>query len=180
MRHSAFEIWLVTQEEWDAVLEVCRQCEDFLALGPEPTASMAMVTKDIELSQSEGGCFCGIYTLAGQMMGIVDYVPRNFQGERHTASLSLLMIAAPFRGRGLGTAVVELVEGEILKDAEVTTILSGVQVNNPRAVRFWQKRDYQIVSGPERTPDLTTVFRLRKDFGLQAQTPQAGGSTRDC
>lgn len=154
----------IAETDSDAVLEVYRQCEDFLALGPEPTASLAMVHGDIALSRREGGIFCGIYTPAGQMIGVVDYVPRNFAGDPHTAFLSLLMIAAPSRKQGIGRAVVEAIENEIRKDTQVTAIRSGVQVNNPQAARFWQENGYRIVSGPELMPDQTTVFGLRKDF----------------
>ncbi len=154
----------VTRDELDAVLDVYRQCEDFLALGPVPTASMAMVLQDIEISQREGGIFCGIYTTNGEMIGVVDYVPRGFEGDPHLAHLSLLMIATPFCQQGVGKAVVEAVEREIRKDVWVTAILSGVQVNNPQAVQFWQKRGYRIVSGPTLMVDQTTVFGLRKDL----------------
>ena len=157
----------IRPDELDAVLGVYRQCEDFLALGPVPTASMAMVLQDIEISQREGGVFCGIYDAAdGGMIGVVDYVPRGFEDDPHLAHLSLLMIAAPFRQRGVGKAVVEAVEQEIAKDARVTAILSGVQVNNPHAIRFWQKRGYRIVSGPTLMPDQTTVFGLQKWLGV--------------
>lgn len=162
--HSpTFEIRPIQQGDLDAVLEVYRQCEDFLALGPVATASMEMVLKDLELSENEGGTFCGIYASDGTMMGIVDYVPRNFEGEPQTAFLSLLMIAAPFRGQGLGAATVAAVEKEIMKDTRITAIRSGVQVNNPRAIRFWQSRGYRIISGPQLMPDQTTVFGLLKN-----------------
>ena len=161
--HS-LEIRPVTQDDLDAVLEVYRQCEDFLALGPVPTASMEMVLKDLEISQEYGGIFCGIFAADGEMIGVLDYVPRNFKGDPHTAFLSLLMIAAPFRGHGVGKAVVEAFEYEIKKDQNVRTILSGVQVNNPRAVQFWQRNGYRIVSGPERMPDQTTAYSLQKDI----------------
>lgn len=133
VRGHAFEIRPIAQGELDAVLEVYRQCEDFLALGPVPTASMEMVLKDIEISQAENGVFCGIYTANGEMAGIIDYVPSNHGGDPQAAFLELLMIAAPFRNQGLGKAVVEAVENEIRKDAKINTILSGVQVNNPQA-----------------------------------------------
>jgi hypothetical protein len=97
VRDHSLEIRLITDDDLEAVLGVYRQCEDFLALGPLPTASMEMVRKDIELSQQESGIFCGIFTMAGTMIGIVDYVPRNFEGNPQNAFLSLLMIAAPFR-----------------------------------------------------------------------------------
>ncbi len=163
-RNNSFEIHPIVQDDLNAVLKVYRQCEDFLALGPVATASMEMVLKDVEISQHEGGVFCGIYTAYGKMIGIVDYIPNNFEGDPHAACLALLMIAAPFRGQGIGAAVVEAVEKEIRKDNQVTTICSGVQVNNPQAIKFWQGRGYRIVSGPILHPDQTTAFDLRKDF----------------
>jgi ribosomal protein S18 acetylase RimI-like enzyme len=164
MRDQFLEIRPVPEGDLDAVLEVYRQCEDFLALGPVATASMEMVLKDIEISKSEGGTFCGIYTTDGSLLGVVDYVPNNYEGHPQTAYLSLLMIAAPFRNQAIGKAVVDAVEAEIQKDARVTVILAGVQVNNPQAMRFWQRNGYRIVSGPRLHPDQTTAFDLRKDL----------------
>ena len=161
--HS-LEICPITQDNLAAILDVYRQCEDFLALGPVSTASMEMVLKDIETSKDMGGIFCGIYTTDGKMIGIVDYVPNNFEGDPHAAFLSLLMIAAPFRGHGIGAAVVEAMKNEIRKDVQITAILSGVQVNNPGAIKFWQRQGYRIVSGPKLHPDQTTAFDLRKDL----------------
>lgn len=160
----SIKIHPIVSSELDSVLHVYRQCEDFLALGPVPTASMEMVLKDIEISKAGGGIFCGIYTADEKMIGIVDFVPKGFNADPHTAFLSLLMIAAPFRQHGIGKAVVEAIENDIKKDPQVTTILSGVQVNNPRAVKFWQTNGYRIVSGPKLMPDQTTVVGLRKDI----------------
>jgi ribosomal protein S18 acetylase RimI-like enzyme len=163
IRDNSFEVRTITQDDLDAVLDVYRQCEDFLALGPERTASMAMVLKDIEISQSEGGVFCGVYAMDGRMIGVVDFVPSNFEGDPHIAFISLLMISPSFRKQGIGTTIVELIENEIRKDAQVTAILSAVQVNNPQALQFWKKNGYRIVGGPELQPDQTTTFRLQKD-----------------
>jgi len=163
-RDKSIEIHAITQDDLEAALAVYQQCEDFLALGPVSAASMDMVLKDMEISQRKGGVFCGIYTADQKMIGIVDYIPSNFEGDPHTAFLSLLMIAVPFRKQGIGKAVVEAVENEIRKDAQVRAILTGVQVNNPEAVQFWQKNGYRIVGEPELRPDQTTTFVLRKDF----------------
>ena len=143
-------------------LEVYRRCEDFLALGPEPKASLEMVLADLEISRQEGGCFCGIYGPTGNMLGVVDFVPGGFEGKADTAFLSLLMIALQYRNQGIGIEAVRLIEKEIQKDAAVTEIRSGVQVNNPQAIQFWQKNGYKIVSGPELLPDTTTAFQLSK------------------
>jgi ribosomal protein S18 acetylase RimI-like enzyme len=164
LQEKRIDIRPITQADQPAILSVYQQCEDFLARGPVPTASLDMVLKDIELSHQEGGIFCGICSAEGDMLGIVDYVPAGFEGDPHVAFLSLLMIAAPFRHQGLGQAVVAAIEAEIRQNEEVTTILSGVQVNNPDAIHFWQKRGYRIVTGPTLMPDQTTAFGLRKDL----------------
>ena len=157
-RGHSLEIRPVTPDDLDAVLDVYRQCEDFLALGPVPAASMEMVLRDIETSRREGGLFCGVFEVDNRVVGVVDFVPCGFEGDPHFAFLSLLMIAAPYRHQGIGEAVVTLIEDEIRRDPWVTAILAGVQVNNPQAVRFWQRKGYRIVSGPEQQPDGTTAF----------------------
>jgi len=164
MRDRILEIHPIPQDDLDAVLAVYRECEDFLALGPVATASMDMVLKDLEISENEGGIFCGIYTDDQKMIGVIDYVPDHYQGDSRAAFLSLLMIASPFRNEGIGKAVVDAVENEIRKNAQITVIFSGVQVNNPQAIRFWQRNGYRIVSEPILHPDQTTAVDLRKDL----------------
>ena len=164
IQEHALEIHPITHEDLSAVLAVYQQCEDFLALGPVPTASVEMVLKDIEISQNESGIFCGIHAADGKMIGVIDYVPSHYEGEPHTAFLQLLMIAAPYRKQGIGKAVVKAIEDEIRKNAQVSCILSGVQVNNPDAIRFWQRNGYRVTGGPALLPDQTMAFRLRKDF----------------
>ena len=164
IQDRSLEIRPITPDELDAVLDVYRQCEDFLALGPVATASMEMVLKDLEISRDEGGIFCGIYTPEGKMIGVIDYVLCNFEGDPQAAYLSLLMVAGPFRDKGIGYTVVEAVEKEIRKNLQVNKILAGVQVNNPRALQFWQRNGYRVVSEPKLHPDQTTAVDLRKDL----------------
>jgi ribosomal protein S18 acetylase RimI-like enzyme len=157
----------VTRDSLDLarVLAVYRQCEDFLSLGPVPTASMDMVLADLDLSVSEGGVFYAIEDSAGgEMVGVVDFVLAGFEGDPQLAFLSLLMIAAPHRGRGLGEAVARAVEDAIRLDGHATAIRSGVQVNNPGGIRFWQRMGYRIISGPESMEDGTVAFQLWKDL----------------
>jgi len=163
IREYSLKIRPITPDDMESVLEVYRLCEDFLALCPVPTASMEMVLKDIEISKGEGGIYCGIFDAAGEMIGILDYVPGNYHGDLHNAYLSLLMLAAPFRNQGIGKAVVKAFEDEVRKDERVKSILAGVQVNNPKAVRFWQRQGYRIVSGPKLF-DQTLVYDLCKEL----------------
>ncbi|MGD9402170.1 MAG: GNAT family N-acetyltransferase [bacterium] len=163
VRDRVLAIRPIGKDDADAVLKVYRQCEDFLASGPVPTASLDMVAADIERSRKSGGVFCGIYSADGEMIGIIDYVPGHFDGDPEVAFIALLMIAASQRNKGIGTAVVEAIERKITEGAPVSMILSGVQVCNRHAIRFWQTQGYRIVGGPEVLPDHTTVYRLRKD-----------------
>ena len=164
MTSPTFSIHPVTEEDFPAILEVYCHCEDFLALGPVPTASAGMVEQDLKISAESGGSFCGICAEDGVMMGILDYVPCGFEGNPQQAFIELLMIAQPYRGQGLGTAVVGWVEAEIRRQPQVTAILSGVQVNNPAAIHFWQKMGYRITSDAEDMHDGTIAYQLRKSI----------------
>jgi ribosomal protein S18 acetylase RimI-like enzyme len=158
------QIRKLSKSDENAILQVYIGCEDFLALGPVATASMEMVRKDFGLSLQEGGEYCGIFSETGEMIGIVDYVPGNYKGNPEIAFLSLLMIVKPYRSGGIGHFVVEIVEKTIRSNKAVKAILSGVQVNNPRAIEFWQKNGYRIIRGPITHPDRTTAYDLRKDL----------------
>lgn len=157
----AFTVRPFSTMNLENALEVYRQCEDFLALGPQPQASLEMVRADWKHSQQEGGLFCGIYLPEDRLVGILDYVLGSYEGRPEQAFLSLLMIAAPHRSRGLGRAVVEWLETSALQGG-VEVLLSAVQVNNPAAIRFWQKMGFQVEGGPILQPNGTTVFMLNK------------------
>ena len=165
MREKILEIRPVTEDDLHAVLEVYRNCEDFLALGPVTSASMEMVLKDIQLSKEEGGIFCGIFDTAdGKIIGVVDYVPNHYRDDPHSAYLELLMIDYSFRSQGIGKAVFDAVENEIRKNPSVKVFFAGVQVNNLRAIKFWQQNGFRITSEAKIMPDQTIAFDLQKDL----------------
>lgn len=161
MKPPEFTLRPVNEDDLDALMDVYRQCEDFLALGPQPWASELMVLADLAHSREMAGVFCGIF-VNDRMAGVVDYVPAGYEGQLNRAFLSLLMIAGPWRGGGLGAAVVAAIEGIIRRNPAVTAILSGVQVNNPVGIAFWQRMGYSTVSGPKRQQDTTVCFDLLK------------------
>lgn len=154
----------LSAEDVDAILQVYQLCEDFLALGPVAKASREIVLADLETSHQAGGLFSGIFLADGSMVGIIDVVHAGFEGNPEHAFLELLMIGAPYRGQGIGEWAVEEVEKEIRQNPNVKAILSGVQVNNPAAIRFWQKMGYKIVSSAHTMPDTTTVYDLQKEL----------------
>jgi RimJ/RimL family protein N-acetyltransferase len=162
------EIRPVGRDGVDALLGIYRACEDFLRLGPQPKADMAMVLKDLDGSRERGGLFCGIHDGTEKMIGVVDFTPSGFEGQPGVAFVSLLMIVPDLRGRGIGTEAVELVEREIGQNLSVTVIRSAVQVNNFDAQRFWLARGYRVIGDPESRPDGTTVLTLHKDSSRAA------------
>jgi len=146
-----------------ALLEVYRQCEDFLALGPQPHASPEMVQADLDLSQAAGGLFCGIYLYpSDELIGVLDYISSGFEGNRQHAFIELLMIAQPFRGQGLGYQIVADLEAHIRKAPLITAIRMGCQVNNEGGMRFWQRCGYRVIGPPTLYPDQTTGCLLEK------------------
>lgn len=163
-RSGTLAIRPVRADELEQILEVYQQCEDFLALGPVASASMAMVLSDVELSKTLGATFCGIYTAESAMIGVLDIVASGYQGVREHAYLSLLMIAQSLRSHGIGQLVFEALEAEIRKDPRVSVLLAGVQANNPQAIKFWQRMGFRITGGPHQMPDQTTCYDLRKEL----------------
>jgi ribosomal protein S18 acetylase RimI-like enzyme len=164
MELAHFQIRAVTEADLPDILRIYRQCEDFLALGPAPKASLSMVITDLNLSRAQGGQYCGIYLPGGDLVGVLDTIPQGFEGEPHTAFIELLMIAAPYRGSGLGAAVVQWLENSLCEEFGIHVIRAAVQVNNPWAIRFWRRQGYQIVSEPTLQPDQTVVYQLTKEL----------------
>jgi ribosomal protein S18 acetylase RimI-like enzyme len=163
MQGEYFSIRNVDENDIDSILGIYKQCEDFLSLGPVPCASRQMILDDFKISEEEGGTFCGIF-IKDEIVGVIDFVLNNFEGNPNNAYLSLLMISKYHRRKGIGRDVVRAVEKEILKNNFIKSILAGVQTNNKPAIAFWERMGYKIVSGPELLPDTTIAYRLRKDI----------------
>ena len=146
------------------LLEVYRQSEDFLALGPNPHASLEMIAADQALSREQGGEFCGLFDDDGVLMGVFDFIRAGFEGDPACGFIELLMIAAPYRNRGLGAAAVAWLENELRLTPGGYTLAAGVQVNNPAAIRFWQRLGFRIISPAEPLPDGTVAYRLKRQI----------------
>lgn len=158
-----FELRSVSRQDVPALLAVYQACEDFLALGPQSTASEAMIDSDMTQCAAACGLFRGI-SWHGALVGVVDHRGHGHEGDPGLGYMALLMIVPEARGVGLGAAVVRRVEAEIAGDERVCAIGCSVQVNNPAALRFWQRLGYAVVSAPEAQPDGTTVVHLRKQL----------------
>ena len=142
-----------------AILEVYRQCEDFLSLGPVPVASLAMVNADIRHAETTHGSFCVIEDKAGHAVGVLEFTVA--ESER-TAVLHLLMISLLHRKKGHGAAIFRALESHLRDTYSVQVIESGVQVNNPDAQRFWRRCGFEVDTVPKERDDGTTAFDMKK------------------
>ncbi|MDO9391744.1 MAG: GNAT family N-acetyltransferase [bacterium] len=125
---------------------------------------MDMVKADIDHSKKENGLFCGIFDLKETMVGIIDFVPSMFEGKPENAFISLIMVAKPYRNKGLGRKATEVVISKIKEDPQVRVVLSAVQTNNERAIKYWESLGFDIIGGPELRPDKTVVYQLSKNL----------------
>ncbi len=183
MENEKFRFRPLSEADLPELLALYRQCEDFLALGPAATASEQMVLADVALTRPQGGVYGGIYIQQGDdwvLAGVLDVIP-DYGGEAGCAELELLMLGAPFRGQGLGAAVVdwlfhqpaaELWGASKLQPPPRLPIrrwVAGVQANNPKAIRFWQRMGFHI-TGPARWHDDGTIaYPMKRELSVNSQ-----------
>jgi RimJ/RimL family protein N-acetyltransferase len=172
----AYSLRLVPLYQKDAgtVLEVYRQCQDFLALVPRPEASLEMVQKDILTCDQQNGVFYGIFLLEGPLIGVISVVPRETNYQVESVCIELLLISFSYRQKGIGQQVLRLIETNARNKIGVSRFSTSVQVNNPGVVRFWQKCGYKINSGPEIQLDSPTVYQMQKDTTAQISSSGSG------
>lgn len=142
------------------LLAVYKQCEDFLALGPEPAASLKMVYDDLVHSHAVRGQYCRICDGDDRSVGILDYIPATESEE--TAFIELLMIGMAWRRKGIGRSIVEALEKHLQASCRTRTIHSAVQTNNDVGIRFWASLGYVRAAVPQRQLDGTVTYRLTK------------------
>jgi len=142
-----------------STLEVYKQCEDFLSLGPVPYASMEMVQTDIDNSVNSKGIFCCIWNESEKQIGVLDFIP---EVEIGIAFLDLLMISKQYRYNGIGTSIVKELAVYLKEKYHTKIIKSGVQTNNSIGINFWKKNGFILESIPKDMNDGTVAFQMKK------------------
>jgi GNAT superfamily N-acetyltransferase len=163
--HTLFELRPVAVRDRAALVTLYRQCEDFIRLGSTAPIDGAMVQTDLEISQRNRGIFLCIWLPDGVLAGVADYIPAGFEGMAHCAFVELLMIGRPWRGRGLGAAVLKWIEQRVWAAPEITILRLGVQVNNPQGIKFWEAHGFSRIGGPTPNPDGTVGYLYEKRRG---------------
>ena len=160
-RTAELSVRKVHDSDLTALVEIYRQCEDFLSLGPVDVAAQEMVLADISHSRAQGCQYCVTLDTDGRFVGVLDVIPEL---KKQVACLSLLMIGKSYRNQGFGTAVLSGIEHQLKQLYGTTTIEAGVQVNNHDGIRFWQSRGFLIGATPILREDGTTTCDMTKEI----------------
>ena len=156
-----FEVDSLDRGDASQLVELYRQCEDFLALGPVSQASLDLVETDMAQSRSLGGRYCAIRDREGNAIGVLDFAPNVRHG---VTFIELLMIGTPWRRSGVGRAIVTALERHLREHCDTQLVESAVQTNNPDGMEFWSSMGYERSAGAELQPDTTVTYRLWKDL----------------
>lgn len=139
-----------------------RRCEEFIRLGTDKPIDAAMVQIDLDISRREGGRFEGIYSDAGELIGVLDVAYDGYEGEADLAFLIFLLIDPAWRGQGLGRLMVQEAEADVWANPRIRRFQTAVQVNNPGAAAFWERVGFRRISEATLQPDGTTTYLLEK------------------
>ncbi len=99
---------------------------------------------EAEAGREHGSCVTVVERSTGHVIGLaVLLVPNPLDG---TPWIALLIIAADHQGLGLGTEAALALE-RLLARAGWSEVRLSVLVDNPRALRFWQRLGYRELAG---------------------------------
>ncbi len=110
----------------------------FRLLGSEPPA-LADVARELEAAARDPKRRIELLFWQGRAVGVLDY--KRGHPARGEAAISLVLVAEPYRGRGIGRAAVTALEAEL--KAEVRRLYAVVYGQNPKAERFFQALGYR-------------------------------------
>jgi ribosomal protein S18 acetylase RimI-like enzyme len=145
------------------LIDIYRQCEDFLALGPEPRASVEMVQKDFQHSRGVGGCYCGIYLPHDQLIGVFDFIPSGYDGDAKQAYINLLMLVPRYRNQRWGRLAMCRLE-HMLAAFHINRVHLDVQVKNPAAQHFWEQVGFVVTEDSVIQSDTTVTNHMERTF----------------
>ena len=148
----------LTESDAEAVLSVYRQAIDFLELQTSEPPSLAMAQSDIEASQQRGSEFVGLFKRdSRELIGLADFVPKNFRGQQDYAWLNVLLIRQSDRRQGYGRVAYRAIEAFIFGDPSVTRIGTALLPQYEASLKFAERMGFERAGGP---------FKNKRGYGL--------------
>src|SRR3972149_1894368 len=106
-----------------AVLKVYEQSQDFVGWEPPGPPSIERVRADIQSAQERGSLFVGLFDQgSGELIGVADFVAKDFRGQADYAWLTALVIRDTDRRKGYGREAYRAIEQFIFDDPAVKRI----------------------------------------------------------
>jgi RimJ/RimL family protein N-acetyltransferase len=148
----------LSQLDADNVLKVYEGSKDFFDLQTTEELSGDLIRSEIEATEKQGGGFVGIFDrAANELIGVIAFVPKNFQSQADYAWINLLLIREADRRRGFGREAYQSIEQYIFSDQSVKRIGCTLLPQYDPSLKFAEALGFERAGGP---------FKNKRGFGL--------------
>lgn len=148
------------QTDWDTVLKVYSGAKDFFDLQIMEELSGEIIRSDMAATEKRGGEFAGIFSRASQeLIGVVAFVPKNFQGQADYAWINLVLVRDSDRRQGFGREAYQAIETTIFSDLTVKRIGGTLLPQFEPSLKFAEALGFERAGGP---------FKNKRGYGLYA------------
>jgi RimJ/RimL family protein N-acetyltransferase len=139
-------------------LKVYVGAKDFFDLQTTEELSGEMIRSDMAATEKQGGEFAGIFSRAShELIGVIAFVPKNFQGQADYAWINLLLIRDIDRRNGFGREAYQAIEAIIFSDPNVKRIGGTLLPQFEPSLKFAEALGFERAGGP---------FKNKRGFGL--------------
>ena len=151
-------IRILIEADAAAVLKVYEQSQDFFELQTTEPPSIERVCADIQSAQQRGSLFAGLFDQGtGELIGVADFVPKNFRGQADYAWLTALVIRDSDRRKGYGREAYRAIEQFIFDEPAVKRNGHALIPQYAAGLAFAEKMGFERAGGP---------FKNKRGFGL--------------
>ena len=142
----------------DNVLKVYTGSKDFFELQTAEVPSSELIRSDLAQAKKQGREFAGIFSGASnELIGVISFVPKDFQGQADYAWISLMLIRRSDRRQGLGREAYQAIEQFIFSDPSVRRIGHALLPQFDPSLKFAEALGFERAGGP---------FKNKRGFGL--------------
>jgi RimJ/RimL family protein N-acetyltransferase len=148
----------LSQADADNVLKVYADSKDFFELQTAEELSSELIRSVLAATQKQGGEFAGIFSRASnELIGVISFVSKNFQGQADYAWISLMLIRGSDRRQGFGREAYYAIEQFIFTDPTVQRIGHALLPQFDPSLKFAEALGFERAGGP---------FKNKRGFGL--------------
>ncbi len=156
----------------DHVLKVYEGSKDFFDLQTPEGLSGELIRSDMAATEKQSGEFVGIFDRASnELIGVIAFVPKNFQGEADYAWINLLLIRGSDRRQGFGREAYQAIEQYIFSNPNVKRIGCTLLPQFDPSLKFAEALGFERAGGPFKNKRGYGLYSFVKRRPDQPQTP---------